>query len=126
MDVKATSNWYDFGSLAGLRAQAGQRPSEAQSSVAEQFESLFINMMLKEMRKTVSRSDLLGSEAMESYEQMFDQQIALGMARAGGIGLAPFIEEQLARQNGQKIEAAVEVAPTSIVLQQRSFKLKER
>ncbi|MBU6211929.1 MAG: rod-binding protein [Gammaproteobacteria bacterium] len=126
MDVKATSNWYDFGSLAGLRAQAGQRPSEAQSSVAEQFESLFINMMLKEMRKTVSRSDLLGSEAMESYEQMFDQQIALGMARAGGIGLAPFIEEQLARQNGQKIEAAAEVAPTSIVLQQRSFKLKER
>jgi len=126
MDVKATSNWYDFGSLAGLRAQAGQRPSEAQSSVAEQFESLFINMMLKEMRKTVSRSDLLGSEAMESYEQMFDQQIALGMARAGGIGLAPFIAEQLARQNGQKIEAAAEVAPTSIVLQQRSFKLKER
>ena len=126
MDVKATSNWYDFGSLAGLRAQAGQRPSEAQSSVAEQFESLFINMMLKEMRKTVSRSDLLGSEAMESYEQTFDQQIALGMARAGGIGLAPFIEEQLARQNGQKIEAAAEVAPTSIVLQQRSFKLKER
>ena len=126
MDVKATSNWYDFGSLAGLRAQAGQRPSEAQSSVAEQFESLFINMMLKEMRKTVSRSDLLGSEAMESYEQMFDQQIALGMSRAGGIGLAPFIEEQLARQNGQKIEAATEIAPTSIVLQQRSFKLKER
>jgi flagellar protein FlgJ len=126
MDLKATSNWYDFGSLAGLRAQAGQRPSEAQSSVAEQFESLFINMMLKEMRKTVSRSDLLGSEAMESYEQMFDQQIALGMSRAGGIGLAPFIEEQLARQNGQKIEAAAEVAPTSIVLQQRSFRLKER
>ncbi len=126
MDLKATSNWYDFGSLAGLRAQAGQRPSEAQSSVAEQFESLFINMMLKEMRKTVSRSDLLGSEAMESYEQMFDQQIALGMSRAGGIGLAPFIEAQLARQNGQKIEAAAEVAPTSIVLQQRSFRLKER
>ena len=126
MDVKATSNWYDFGSLAGLRAQAGQRPSEAQSSVAEQFESLFINMMLKEMRKTVSRSDLLGSEAMETYEQMFDQQIALGMSKAGGIGLAPFIEEQLARQSGQRAEAAAEAAPTSVFLQQRSFKLKER
>ena len=126
MDVKVTSNWYDFGSLAGLRAQAGQRPSEAQSSVAEQFESLFINMMLKEMRKTVSRSDLLGSEAMESYEQMFDQQIALGMSRAGGIGLAPFIEEQLARQSGKKAEVASETASTSVVLQQRSFRLNER
>jgi flagellar protein FlgJ len=126
MDVKSTSNWYDFGSLAGLRAQAGQRPSDAQSSVAEQFESLFINMMLKEMRKTVVRSDLLGSEAMETYEQMFDQQIALGMSKAGGIGLAPFIEEQLARQSGQRVGAEAEAAPTSIVLQQRSFRLKER
>jgi len=64
--------------------------------------------MLKEMRKTVSRSDLLGSEAMESYEQMFDQQIALGMSRAGGIGLAPFIEEQLARQSADAGQQSVE------------------
>lgn len=126
MDAQATSNWYDFGSLAGLRAQAGQRPSEAQSSVAQQFESLFINIMLKEMRKTVSRSDLLGSEAMETYEQMFDQQIALGMSRAGGIGLAPFIEAQLARQSSTKVDSNAEAAPTWIVLQQRNFKLKER
>ena len=125
MDVKSTSNWYDFGSLAGLRAQAEQRPSEAQSSVAQQFESLFINLMLKEMRKTVARSELLGSEAMETYEQMFDQQIAVGMAKAGGIGIAPFIEAQLARQNGQTADVA-SPTPTATILKQRNFELKER
>jgi flagellar protein FlgJ len=126
MDVKATTNWYDFGSLAGLRAQAEQHPLETQSSVAKQFESLFINTMLKEMRKTVSRSDLLGSDAMETYEQMFDQQIALGMAKAGGIGLAPFIEAQLARQESRHMNAESTATPTSVILQQRSFELKGR
>lgn len=125
MDVKSTSNWYDFGSLAGLRAQAEQRPTDAQSPVAQQFESLFINLMLKEMRKTVARSELLGSEAMETYEQMFDQQIAVGMAKAGGIGIAPFIEAQLARQNGQTVDVT-NPTPTATILKQRSFELKER
>jgi flagellar protein FlgJ len=125
MELKSTSNWYDFGSLAGLRAQAEQRPTEAQSSVSQQFESLFINLMLKEMRKTVARSELLGSEAMETYEQMFDQQIAVGMAKAGGIGIAPFIEAQLARQNGQTVDVT-NPTPTATILKQRSFELKER
>jgi len=125
MDVRGATNWYDFGSLAGLRAEAEQRPSEVKSSVAEQFESLFLHMMLKEMRKTVSRSDLLGSDAMETYEQMFDQQIALGMAKSGGIGLAPFIEAQLARQNGQT-GSATAPTETAIVLKQRGYALKER
>jgi Rod binding domain-containing protein len=81
--------------------------------------------MLKEMRKTVARSELLGSEAMETYEQMFDQQIAVGMAKAGGIGIAPFIEAQLARQNGQSVDVA-NPTPTATILKQRSFELKER
>jgi flagellar protein FlgJ len=126
MDIKSTSNWYDFGSLAGLRTQAEQNPLETQSSVAKQFESLFINTMLKEMRKTVSRSELLGSDAMETYEQMFDQQIALGMAKAGGIGLAPFIEAQLARQNGRQASIEAEAMPTAVILQQRAVNLKDR
>lgn len=126
MDIKSTSNWYDFGSLAGLRTQAEQNPLETQSSVAKQFESLFINTMLKEMRKTVSRSELLGSDAVETYEQMFDQQIALGMANAGGIGLAPFIEAQLARQNGRQASIEAEAMPTAVILQQRAVNLKDR
>ena len=126
MDVRTPTSWYDFGSLAEMRNKAEQRPQAATKNVAEQFESLFLNLMLKEMRKSVSRSGLLGSQTTETYEQMFDQQIALGMSKAGGIGLAPFIEEQLARQSGQRVEAEAEAAPTSIILQQRSFRLKER
>lgn len=98
MEVRHPSSWFDFNSLADLKAKAGSRPAESTRDVAQQFESLFLNLMLKEMRKSVTRSGLLGSDAMETYEQMFDQQIALGMSRAGGIGLAPFIEQQLEKR----------------------------
>lgn len=95
MDVRTPTSWYDFGSLAEMRNKAEQRPQAATKNVAEQFESLFLNLMLKEMRKSVSRSGLLGSQTTETYEQMFDQQISIGLARGGGIGLADFIEKQL-------------------------------
>lgn len=111
MDIRSPVSWFDFNSLADLKAKAGNRPEEATAGVAQQFESLFLNLMLKEMRKSVSRSGLLGSEVMETYEQMFDQQVALGMSRAGGIGLAPFIEQQLNKQ----------AESTADVLQRRQF-----
>ena len=95
MDVRSPSSWFDFHSLADLKAKASAQPEDASKGVAQQFESLFLNIMLKEMRKTVNRSGLLGSEAMETYEQIFDQQIALGMSKAGGIGLAPFIQQYI-------------------------------
>jgi len=128
MDVRHPSSWFDFNSLADLKAKAGTRPEEATKDVAQQVESLFLNIMLKEMRKTVNRSGLLGSDTMETYEQMFDQQIALAMSKAGGIGLAPFIEQQLTKlapavPSVGKTPVAV---PTDVALKQRGFDLEKR
>lgn len=98
MDIRQPSSWFDFHSLSDLKAKADTHPGEASKGAAQQFESLFLNMMLREMRKTVSHSGLLGSDAMDTYQQMFDQQLALGMSRAGGIGLAPVIQQQLEKR----------------------------
>lgn len=133
MDVKASSNWFDFGSLANMRATAESDPSKAKAAAAEQFESLFLNMMMKEMRKTVDRSGLLGSDAMETYEQMFDQQIALGMSKAGGVGLAKFLEQQMNHGQAPKPTATdaasadglpIDVPSTAIELERRSFSVR--
>ena len=131
MDIKSSSNWFDFGSLADLRAKADRNPEGAKAGAAQQFESLFINMMMKEMRKTVDRSDLLGSDAMETYEQMFDQQVALGMSKPGCIGLAKFLDEQMNRnkapvvspKEGLELQAPT---PTAIALGQRNFNVRGR
>jgi flagellar protein FlgJ len=147
MESSSPSNWYDFGSLAELRSSAVREPNktdEASSEVAQQFESLVLNLMLKEMRKTVSRSGLMDSEAMKTFEQMFDQQVALGMAKAGGIGLGKFIAQQLEMRAANTITPGDEVGgltdsatpvglpikpskmalplPTSAVLEQRGVR----
>ncbi|MEQ8861290.1 MAG: flagellar assembly peptidoglycan hydrolase FlgJ [Pseudomonadales bacterium] len=67
-------------------------------AVAQQFESLFIGMMLKSMREAnavLAESSMLSSPELSLHEEMLDQQWAIHMAESGGIGLATIIESQL-------------------------------
>jgi len=69
-------------------------------SVSKDFESLFIYMMMKEMRKTVPETKLLhGGKAEEIFRDMLDEEISKQMSKSpsGGIGIASMIYEQLSR-----------------------------
>ena len=87
----------DFTGMANLRADAAKTPGDDSTieEAAQQFESLFVQMMLKSMRDAVPKSDLFDSHSLDMYQQMHDQQIAMDMTRQGGIGLAKMIEAQL-------------------------------
>ena len=63
----------DFAGLAQMRAGAVQGDEKVTKEVAQQFEAIFINMMLKSMREATDRSGLLDSEATKTHESMFDQ-----------------------------------------------------
>ena len=66
-------------------------------AAAEQFEALFIQQMMKTMRSAAGESEFFNSNAMRTYQSMFDQQMSSEMA-GKGIGLA----EQLVQQLQQK------------------------
>jgi flagellar protein FlgJ len=87
----------DLADVRALRARAGQDAPEALEAVAQQFEALFIGMMLDGMRAATVTSDLSDSGEMALYQQMFDREIASGLAAGGGLGLARLIVEQLSR-----------------------------
>ena len=63
--------------------------------MAQQFESLFVNMMLQAMRKATNKSELLNSQATQTYEQLFDQEIATSLSKTGSFGIAEAIERQI-------------------------------
>lgn len=65
--------------------------------VAQKFEAILIHQMLKAMRKTVYKSDLLNSFSLEQYESMMDEEIANEMVKHKGIGLADSLFYQLSR-----------------------------
>ena len=85
----------DFTQFTTLRAEATKNPNAAVEEVAAQFESIFLQQMLKAMRDATVKGDLLGSSQMDTYESMADQQLAVQLAEQGGIGLARMMVEQM-------------------------------
>jgi len=82
-------------SLGALKKGAHEKSPEAIRQVAKQFESLFVQMMLKSMRDTVPENELFGSKAGKMYQEMYDKQLSMHISNGKGIGLASTIERQL-------------------------------
>jgi flagellar protein FlgJ len=85
----------DIGYLGALRSEASAAPNKALEEVASQFEALFIQQMMKSMRDAIPQGDLMGSEHVDTYQAMADQQMSLNLAEEGGIGLARMLVEQM-------------------------------
>lgn len=61
-----------------------------------EFESIFITYMLKSMRSAVTEDGLLGnSNESKIIRSMFDENLALGMAKGQGMGLGKMLFESL-------------------------------
>jgi peptidoglycan hydrolase FlgJ len=88
---------YDFSSISQLKRNAISGTSDSIKQVADQFETLFINMMMQSMRKTIPNGGLFNQSAMQLFTSMFDQQIAQQTA-GKGFGLANVIAKQLNNQ----------------------------
>ncbi len=92
----STAVFNDLGSLNGLRAKAnGDDKQGALKEAAKQFEAIFLNMMLKQMRDASFGDPLFDSSASDTYRDMFDQQLALNLSESGSLGIAEMIERQL-------------------------------
>ncbi len=95
--------YLDFQGLAQLRADAGRNQSpEAMAQVAEQFEAVFLQMMLKSMRQASLGEGLFDNDQSKLYQEMFDQQIALDMAKKRQAGIADAMLRQLQAPPGEE------------------------
>jgi flagellar protein FlgJ len=95
MQVDMAQVYTDFSGLAALRARAREDEDAALDQVARQFESLFVQMMLKSMRDASFGGGLMDSKQSEFYREMYDKQIAMDIAHKQGIGLADVLKRQL-------------------------------
>lgn len=89
----------DTQSLEQLRAQAKQSPDQALKAAAQQFESVFLNMMLKSMREATPQDGMFESEQTKMFTGMLDQQLAQSMS-SRGVGLADIMVKQLSLNMG--------------------------
>lgn len=89
----------DTQSLEQLRAQAKHSPDQALKAAAQQFESVFLNMMLKSMREATPQDGMFESEQTKMFTGMLDQQLAQSMS-SRGVGLADIMVKQLSLNMG--------------------------
>ena len=70
---------------------------EAIGRVAADFESLFVSLILKEMRQTLGPEALFGGDAGDSYGGLFDLYMGQHLGKSGAFGIARMVQEQLMR-----------------------------
>jgi len=98
--VNSNEFYADFTALAKLKTSAQKDPEAALRKVAQEFESIFINMMLKNMRQSNEAigSDLFSSNESKQYQEMLDSQMSQSLSKSGGMGIADALMRQLRGQ----------------------------
>lgn len=78
--------------------------------VAQDFEGLFVGMMMKSMRSTVPEDKLTGGgHGEEVYRSMLDQEYATAAVKRGGFGLAKQVEKEIIRQESRRVGRTVDL-----------------
>ena len=103
----------DLNRLNNLKV--GDRESDGNMrKVAQEFESLFLNEMLKSMRsanEVLGKDNPLNTPAAKQYQEMYDQQLSVTLSRqGGGIGLADVLMRQMSKNKSAVPGEAATVA----------------
>ena len=99
--LELSRNSNDIKGLDELRRAAQSGDSKALEEAAKQFEAIFVQMMLKSMRKAqdvmADKDSPFNSEQVKFYRDMHDTQVASDLSSNGSIGLAEIIVRQLGK-----------------------------
>jgi peptidoglycan hydrolase FlgJ len=95
----------DLTGLEQLRQRAAHADPGALKEAAAQFDALFIGMMLKSARAASLGKGIFDSEASNQYLELMDDQVALELARKGGLGFGKMLLEQISPRGVQQANA---------------------
>ncbi|WP_322994688.1 flagellar assembly peptidoglycan hydrolase FlgJ [Castellaniella sp.] len=95
--MDATPSALDFNSLNALKhgVQTNPQSQDQQRQVAQQFEAMFIQLLMKQARQTSNQMPtLFDSQASRMMQSMSDEQMSLALANPG-IGLSDALMAQM-------------------------------
>ncbi len=100
----------DANALRSLQASAGSNPRAAIAETAKQFESLFMQELMKSMRQATLSSGMLDNSGTKMGTELLDSQLAQKLTGLPG-GLSAMIARQLERQVGRREAAGPHPSP---------------
>ena len=89
-----------------------QKPADLKKA-CQQFESYFLDLMFKEMRKSIPKDTLIKDDAgqEQTFQEMMDQKVSDTMSERGDFGLAKMMYSQLTRSDIVTADGAPVLAP---------------
>ncbi len=119
--TEAHHNYADLAALGDLKTQARKDQESVLRPVAEQFEALFVQQILKESRKVSFDDNWLDGNQGDFYKDWYDKQLSLNLSAKGTLGFADKIVEQLS----PSIPVSLESAPESKMNDLQAVNIKE-
>ena len=85
------------GPLNSKNLDSNSETFEGLQSVADQFEAIFLEALLRQARESKLSDGLFDSKADDNFEQMFDQELANSSSKLVDIGIADAIVRQMSK-----------------------------
>lgn len=109
----------DTSALNQLQQSAREKSPEATRAAAQQFEALFLGMVMKSMRDATPSEGLMDGEQGRMMTGMLDQQMAQALAKRG-VGLADVLVRQMSVHAAPDSKPSVSRADPSAFSQQHA------
>lgn len=93
----------DSNSLNSLKTLSKTDSDVALKKAAEQFEAVFLNMVMKSMREATPEFNPFDSEQSKMFRSMLDQEMVQSLSKKG-IGLADVLVRQLSQTQTKPAE----------------------
>lgn len=122
MTDEYTNNASDSIKQASDDSFAKRLESASQSSndkelkaVCQEFEAIMLDMMYKQMKATVVKSDLIEEDPGTAiFESMQDEELMKQASKTGTLGLADSLYKQLSKQYGRAVPEMAAAAATGL------------
>lgn len=117
LDQARNQSVYDLQSLDSLRQGGHANDEKALRAAAEQFEAIFMGMMLKSMRQAnavFEEDNPMNSRYTEFYRDMHDNQLTSDISNQGTLGLADLMVQQLSPTGTENFTPAELLPPSRV------------
>lgn len=87
-------------SIEMLSAQLRDATPESQAAIGEDFEGMFVSLLLKEMRRTLDGGGLFPGDSSDAYGGLFDMYMGKELSKSGTLGIGRMVSSYLESAQG--------------------------
>ena len=116
----SAGGYVDFARFGTMRSHAKHDSDGTMQQVADEFEAMFAELMLKAARESDHGDGMFDSSELDTYHEMFDSQLAQSLAKSQDFGFSTMLTQQfageLAQARAREGERNTQVLPRTATL----------